>query len=430
MNKHEKRLKTEKSVDVLVVGGGSAGCFAAISAARLGAEVLLVEKNAMLGGTATVGMVNFPGLFHAWGKQIIDGPAWEAIMRCVRRGGAVLPPFPYKSEHHNMQQILVDIFTYTCVLDEMCAEAGVELLFHSMIAEVREKKSGVFATVTTKDGPLDVKAKILIDASGDADALRLAGYAYNVGETLQPATLINDLTGYDPSAIDETAFRAYIEQCYRDGRLTLEDSQGQDMYRRVKKQRIHTHIAAPDAHTSQGRTALELSARQTLSRILKCLSEFEGLENIRVARFGQECGVRETVRIVGEHQMTAEEYLQAEVRNDSVCYAFYPIDLHRETDIKQIFIEEGKVPSVYYGSLVPKGAKRMLVAGRCLSSDRDANSALRVQATCMAMGQVAGVAAASCAKYGLNVYDMPISVIKSGLIKIGAIVPENKKRGD
>ncbi|MBR2432431.1 MAG: FAD-dependent oxidoreductase, partial [Clostridia bacterium] len=72
----------------------------------------------------------------------------------------------------------------------------------------------------------------------------------------------------------------------------------------------------------------------------------------------------------------------------------------------------------------------MLVAGRCLSSDRDANSALRVQATCMAMGQVAGVAAASCAKYGLNVYDMPISVIKSGLIKIGAIVPENKKRGD
>ena len=104
------------STDVLVIGGGSAGCFAAISAARMGATVLLVEKNGMLGGTTTVGMVNFPGLFHAWGKRIIGGPAWESIERCVALGGAVLPPFPYKSKHHNQQQILVDIFTYTCNL--------------------------------------------------------------------------------------------------------------------------------------------------------------------------------------------------------------------------------------------------------------------------------------------------------------------------
>lgn len=104
----------EISTDVLVIGGGSAGCFAAISAARSGASVLLVEKNGMLGGTTTGGMVNFPGLFHAWGKQIIDGPCWESIERCVANGGAVLPPFPYKSEHHNKQQILVDVF-YLCL---------------------------------------------------------------------------------------------------------------------------------------------------------------------------------------------------------------------------------------------------------------------------------------------------------------------------
>lgn len=415
----------EISTDVLVIGGGSAGCFAAISAARMGAETLLVEKNGMLGGTTTVGMVNFPGLFHAWGKRIIGGPCWESIERCVAKGGAVLPPFPYKSEHHNKQQILVDIFTYTCILEDMCHESGVELLFHSMIASVREAENGVEATVVTKDGLLSIKCSMLVDCSGDADAIRMAGYGYKIGDVTQPATLINNLEGYDIDDIDEVRFREYIDECYKSGRLTREDFQGQDVYTRLKKKRIHMHVAAPNAHTSEGKTLLEINSRKNLWKIIKCLSEFKGLENIRVARCGHECGVRETVRVVGEKEITAEQYLSGEICEDSVCYAFYPIDLHEGVGIKQIFVEDGKVPCVYYGALVPKGAKRLLAAGRCISSDRDANSALRVQATCMATGQVAGVSAAICAKQGYGAYDVPMDKLKDGLRNIGAIVPED-----
>ena len=413
----------ERNVDVLVIGGGSAGCFAAVSAARTGASVLLVEKNGMLGGTATGGMVNFPGLFHAWGKRIIGGPAWESIRRCVERRGAVLPPFPYESERHYQQQIPVDIFTYVRVLDELCVEAGVELLFHSMIAQVREQENGVVAVVSTKNGPLRVQAGVMIDATGDADALRLAGCAYRVSETTQPATLVNDLTGYDPEQIDEEAFRVYLRECYRNGTLFPEDSQGRDLCGQVRKKRIQMHIPATDAHTSEGKTALELNARRTLSRILDCLSGFPGLEGIRVARFGQECGVRETVRIVGEQDVTAEEYLSGVIREDSVCHAFYPIDLHHGTGIRQVFVARGRVPCVPYGALVPKGANHLLAAGRCLSSDPEANSALRVQATCMATGQVAGVAAAICVKEGYNVNRIPMERLKDGLRRIGAIVP-------
>ena len=420
----------ERTTDVLVIGGGSAGCFAAICAARAGAEVLLVEKNGMLGGTTTGGRVNFPGLFHAWGKRIVGGPAWESILRCVERRGAVLPPFPYQSEHHNQQQILVDVFTYTCILDEMCTEAGVRLLFHSMVAEVREETDGVCASVATKSGLLRVRAKVLIDATGDADALRLAGCEYAVGEETQPATLIHDLEGYDPERLDEAVFRARLEECYREGRLTRADSQGRDLYRQVLKKRIHMHIPAPDAYTSEGKTALEIRARATLAKILNCLSEIPGLEGIRVSRFGNECGVRETVRIVGEHEITAAEYLSGEVREDSVCHAFYPIDLHVETGIKQIFLEKDKVPCVPYGSLVPKGTAHLLAAGRCISSDRDANSALRVQATCMATGQVAGVAAAICARNGCRVDRVPMDELKQTLRKLGAIVPGEKEKGE
>ena len=413
----------EISTDVLVIGGGSAGCFAAISAARSGASVLLVEKNGMLGGTTTGGMVNFPGLFHAWGKQIIDGPCWESIERCVANGGAVLPPFPYKSEHHNKQQILVDVFTYACILDSMCIESGVHLLLHSMLVDVKDKHDGATATVATKDGALRVCAKILIDSTGDADAVRAAEYDVKTSDVTQPATLINDITGYDFETIDEAAFRQYIDECYKSGRLTKEDFQGQDVYERLRKKRIHMHIPAPDAHTSEGKTQLEINARRTLWRILRCLAEFKGLENIRVARCGYECGVRETVRIVGEDVITAEQYLSGEIREDSVCHAFYPIDLHRSIDIKQVFVEEGRVPVVSYGSLVPKGSRHLLVAGRCISSDRDSNSALRVQATCMATGQVAGVAAAICAKKGCEAYAVSMSTLKDGLRRIGAIIP-------
>ncbi|MBQ9112922.1 MAG: FAD-dependent oxidoreductase [Clostridia bacterium] len=415
------------TTDVLVTGGGSAGCFAAISAARTGARTLLVEKNGMLGGTTTAGLVNFPGLFHAWGKQIIDGPSWESVLRCVERGGAILPPFPYRSEHHNMQQILLDVFTYTCVLDDMCVEAGVDVLFHSMVASAREDTDGITVRLATKDGLCEVHAGVLIDTTGDADALRMAGADYVISEETQPATLINDLTGYDEKSIDEDTLRAYLDSAYVSGRLTPEDSQGRDIYRMIMKKRIHMHIDAPAAHTSEGKSALEIKARKTLARILSCLSGFEGLEGIRVARFGLECGVRETVRIIGEKQITAEEYLSGRIEADSVCHAFYPIDLHQRTGIKQVFLEDGVVPCVCYGSLVPKGATHMLTAGRCLSSDTDANSALRVQAVCMATGQVAGCAAALCAERGCGVSELPMSDLKQALRNIGAIVPGDVK---
>ena len=87
--------KSISESDVVVIGGGTAGVFAAISAAKNGVKTILVEKNSTLGGTVTTGGVNFPGLFFAWGRQIIDGPCWDAIKRTVELGVAKRPEFQY-----------------------------------------------------------------------------------------------------------------------------------------------------------------------------------------------------------------------------------------------------------------------------------------------------------------------------------------------
>ena len=125
-------LKVKKEADmyfdVAVAGGGSAGVFAAISAARTGVSTVLLERSSMLGGTATNGGVNFPGLFHAYGKQIISGPCWEAIERCDKLGGAKIPKIVERPENHWELQISIDRNIYNRVLEEMCRESGVRIM--------------------------------------------------------------------------------------------------------------------------------------------------------------------------------------------------------------------------------------------------------------------------------------------------------------
>ena len=139
--------------DVLVVGGGTAGSIAAIQAGRLGARVGLIEKNGILGGTMTSAAVNFPGLFHAWGRQVIAGIGWEAMEMAIRWGGAKLPDISELVPHqHWRQQIPVNRFILATILDELCVTAGVDLRLHEMVSAVQKEKNGLTVLITGKTG--------------------------------------------------------------------------------------------------------------------------------------------------------------------------------------------------------------------------------------------------------------------------------------
>lgn len=416
-------ITKEEKADIIVVGGGTAGCFAAIAAAQEGNSVILIEKNGGLGGTMVTANVNFPGLFFAWGKQVIAGLGWQAIKRTEELGGAVLPKISYRPQRHWQEQILCNRFTYSVVLDEFCEKVGVEVRLHTMLACAEEKNESVQAVFCGKEGLSLICAKVIIDATGDADVVRHLGYPCMKSEPLQPATLQNALGGYRIEEVECELILHEAERAIAAGKISHELTP-EKVYSFLAEQRIDLHTPCNLEDTSKGRTATEQNARKRTMQILNFFRQLPGLENLQVVFAAEECGIRETNRIIGEHIVTKEEYLAGYTYPDGICHAFYPIDLHVPTGIQKEFLKEGVVPSIPYRALIPKNTRRVLAAGRIVSSDTEANSALRVQAPCMAMGQAAGCAAALAVQKECDVASVPYQALKELLLKQGAIVPE------
>jgi hypothetical protein len=157
----------------------------------------------------------------------------------------------------------------------------------------------------------------------------------------------------------------------------------------------HVYYTANLAETSEGRSELAIEGRLALLRVYRFLKKQKGFENLKITYLAPECGVRESVRIVGETRMEIQDFLDGMVYDDAVCYTFYPVDLHKldGTGLKNAYMRDGVVPTIPRSAMLPKGAKNFLVAGRCVASEQLVNSAVRVEASCMAMGQAAGALA-------------------------------------
>ncbi|MDR2673536.1 MAG: FAD-dependent oxidoreductase, partial [Opitutaceae bacterium] len=124
-------------------------------------------------------------------------------------------------------------------------------------------------------------------------------------------------------------------------------------------------------------------------RIIRILRAQPGLGKISIGHFATECGIRETATIFGETFITRDDYTSGRVWPDSVCYSFYPVDVHAPggAGIDTRPLREGVFPTIPLGALLPRDSKNLLVAGRCACGDQEAASAYRVQASAMAMGQ-------------------------------------------
>jgi hypothetical protein len=425
----ESKKARQLTADVLVIGGGTAGTIAAIQAGRLGARTVLVEAGSQLGGITTTGGVDFPGLFHAWGKQVIAGIGWELVTAAVELNGDNLPDFTKPTgRQHWRHQVRLCGALYAALAEEACVKAGVQLRYYESPAAVEQTAEGWKIRLVGKGTNAEVMAKQLVDCTGNASIVGMIGLPRQREKTTQPGTLIYRLAGYDVATLDTKALQVKATEAVQAGALKLTDFNGSIAGFLRGGGENAMHVPDADSSTSETHTTTNIRGRQSLLRMMRFLKQQPGFDALHVERLQPETGVRETFRIVGETTVTVDDYVIGRVFEDAVAHSFYPIDLHVEHGVKPEHLKEGVVPTIPLGALIPKGSKNLMVAGRCLSSDRLANSALRVQASCMAMGQAAGATAALATKAKTTPSQVPLADIRSALAEHKAIVPVTPSR--
>jgi hypothetical protein len=376
-------------VDVLVVGGGTAGTIAAIQAARAGAETLLVERGAQLGGMTTTGGVSFPGLFDAWGRQIIAGIGWELVKESVELDEGTLPDFSKVPKSHWMNQVRVNQFIYALLAEEKCADARVEIVYYEFPQSIRETADGWEVECVGFGTRRRVKCKQLVDCTGGASVVGMLGLPRLREEETQPGSILFKLKEPNQPGRPNRGGSGLLDAIY---------------------------IHGADSSNSRTVTAANLKGRRQVLDWVRVKEE-------RLMHLQPEAAFRESYRIEGETLITVEDYTSGRKFDDAICNAFYPVDLHTKSGVKPKPLKPGTVPTIPLSALAPKGGRNILVAGRCVSSDRLANSGLRVQAACMAMGQAAGAAAALAAEKNTTPLQVPLPEIHQLLADHGAIVP-------
>jgi len=390
----KEELSITSKIDVLVVGGGTAGTIAAIQAARAGAKTLLVERGTQLGGTTTTGGVAFPGIFHAWGKQIISGIGWEMVLDTVSLDGGSMPDFSIEINNttirHWRHQVHINPFLYAILAEEKCGEAGVEIAYYESPQSITETTGGWRVDCAGFGTLRRVLCNQIIDCTGGAEVVGMLNFPRLREEETQPGSMLFAMDKANNPGRPNVRGTSTLQSLY------IEDA---------------------DSTNTRTVTAANLAGRKAvLEKVRK--------EKMRLMHLQAEAAFRESYRIFGETLITEEDYVSGRVFEDAVCYAYYPVDVHKGEGIDRIiYLKPGIIPTIPLRALIPKNSRNIMVAGRCVSSDRRANGGLRVQAPCMAMGQVAGATAALAAQKKTTPLKVPFKDIRAMLVSHGAIVP-------
>lgn len=420
--------------DVVVCGGGPAGFIAAIAAARKGARTAIVERYGFLGGMATMGYVAPISEFAFGGKRVIGGIPWEFVGRLEQMGGAFVE-WPKGN-------VDFDIELYKLCAQRMVLEAGVDLYMHSSLIGCELEEGRITRVIVqNKNGLESLEAKRFIDATGDGDLAYLAGVPMqpDYGSEVQPSSFCFVLSGVDT---ESALLQRYMYHSGKKGSseckpirekllklkaegAPLPDFGGPWFNSVMHKGSVAVNItrAAVDSTDNRAFTAAECKLREDIFTFTEALRKIAPeFRDCYVASTAPQAGIRESRRILGVHTVTAEEYVAGVRYPDSISRGAHQIDMHSGKGTGQVLIKLEQAAYVPYRALIAKGFPNLIVAGRCISADRKALASLRVQASCMGLGQAAGVAAALSLSGAGTVQDIDTAALVEELRQMGALI--------
>jgi hypothetical protein len=431
-----RNVPLRHDVDVFVAGGGPAGVAAAIAAARQGASVFLAEGQGCFGGMGTAGLVPAFMQFGDGVNFLAGGIGREVYERLFAAGG--VGPDDQQDVGACCAGIRAEVLKR--VYDEMMGESGAGFAFGTQMIAADAAKGAVSHVVCSgKSGLFAVKARVFVDASGDGDLAAWAGAPFEKGDAdgkLMPGTLCSLYADIDWEAVRASGHGHYqfIEQAIANGVFTNPDRHLPGFWRvgrHVGGGNIG-HTFGVDGTDERSLTKALLWGRQYQAEYQRFYKEYlTGYEGMELVATGALLGIRETRRITGDYTMTLADFLQRASFPDEIGRYSYPVDIHASNTDAGSFEKfmnehtnlrygEGENYGIPYRALTPRGLINVLVAGRCISTDRYMQSSVRVMPGCYITGQAAGVAAALAAD---DVHAVDVAEVQRRLVALGGYLP-------
>jgi hypothetical protein len=449
-------LKNQRNLwfDVVVAGGGTTGLATAMTAARVGARVLLLEQLPFLGGNATI----IPGWlgFHALtGEQMVGGVPFEIVRRMQAEGTATA----FERDPICGSVVGVDPNWWKVLSAELVEEEGISTRLHTRVCSAARTSTGLVLGTQCRGQAAKVSCRVLVDATDTGEVARMAGarfargrasdhrvqvasWAFTVGN-VNVRGLIDYLQSQPGDArpfpdadlrewrerLPERevfvlgAFASLVKQAVADGLpLTRANVPGIALPRRGEFFTVASRVEDVDPGVPESLTRGELEGARQARHWLRFLREYvPGFRDCRLAATPHQIGLRETNHLAGEYTLTGEDLLAGREFADAVACGAYHLDIHSPDHAG---LETARPPryQIPYRSLLPKDLDHVLVAGRCISATHEAMASTRVIPISMALGQAAGTAAALACAGNVSPRDLPTDQLRAALLAQHAIL--------
>ena len=422
----------KKYFDLVVVGGGQAGCAAALAGARGGLSVLLIEAAGALGGSAVNCLVT---PFMSFLTKITENGEEKTLALSQGIFSELLAAYKEDGLYSESKDTWnINEESMKLILDRKMKEAGVTVLFHATLCGVaRDGRSVKSVSVATVGGVLEFEADTFIDATGDATLAAYSGVAFRLGRPAdslcQPMTLCFRLCNLDTEAV----WKAHdeIQKLYRkfqdEGKIKNPRENVLIFNTRIPGV-LHfntTRIVKHNPTDAFSVSEAEAMAREQVLEMYRFLKDnFEGCRNAKLMMSAASIGVRESRMIEARHVLTQEELVAGTHFPDGIAAGNYDIDIHSPdgSGTSHYYFPPGVYYTIPYRSLLPREFDNLVVAGRCVGATHEAQASIRIMPICVCMGEAAGTAAAMAKEAGVAAADVDTDALRAKLSANGAFV--------